>query len=54
MQVSKWGNSLAVRLPASVVEILGLRKVTTSKSTWRVHAYSRSRKSPEHASCLRA
>lgn len=24
MQVSKWGNSLAVRLPASVVENLGL------------------------------
>jgi antitoxin MazE len=25
MQVSKWGNSLAVRLPASVVEVLGLQ-----------------------------
>lgn len=25
MQVSKWGNSLAIRLPASVVEALGLR-----------------------------
>ncbi len=24
MQVGKWGNSLAVRLPASVVEALGL------------------------------
>lgn len=24
MQVSKWGNSLAVRLPANVVEALGL------------------------------
>ena len=24
MQVSKWGNSLAVRLPAAVVETLGL------------------------------
>lgn len=24
MQVSKWGNSLAIRLPASVVEKLGL------------------------------
>jgi antitoxin MazE len=24
MQVSKWGNSLAVRLPAAVVEALGL------------------------------
>ena len=26
MQVSKWGNSLAVRLPAVVVEVLGLKE----------------------------
>ena len=26
MQVSKWGNSLAVRLPVAVVEALGLRE----------------------------
>lgn len=26
MQVSKWGNSLAVRLPAAVVEALQLRE----------------------------
>jgi antitoxin MazE len=26
MQVSKWGNSLAVRLPAAVVEALRLRE----------------------------
>jgi antitoxin MazE len=26
MQVSKWGNSLAVRLPAAVVEALDLRE----------------------------
>lgn len=26
MRVSKWGNSLAIRLPASVVEALGLRE----------------------------
>ncbi len=26
MQVSKWGNSLAVRLPASVVEVLQLKE----------------------------
>lgn len=25
MQVSKWGNSLAVRLPSRVVEVLGLQ-----------------------------
>ena len=26
MQVSKWGNSLAIRLPASIVEMLGLKE----------------------------
>jgi antitoxin MazE len=26
MQVSKWGNSLAIRLPAAVVEALKLRE----------------------------
>jgi len=26
MQVSKWGNSLAVRLPSSVVEVLKLKE----------------------------
>jgi antitoxin MazE len=26
MQVSKWGNSLAIRLPVSVVEALSLRE----------------------------
>lgn len=26
MQVSKWGNSLAVRLPATVVEVLNLKE----------------------------
>ncbi|MSP49455.1 MAG: AbrB/MazE/SpoVT family DNA-binding domain-containing protein [Alphaproteobacteria bacterium] len=26
MQVAKWGNSLAVRLPAAVVEVLKLRE----------------------------
>lgn len=26
MQVAKWGNSLAVRLPASVVKLLDLRE----------------------------
>jgi antitoxin MazE len=26
MQVSKWGNSLAVRLPTTVVEALGLKE----------------------------
>ena len=26
MQVGKWGNSLAIRLPAAVVELLGLKE----------------------------
>ena len=26
MQVAKWGNSLAVRLPAAVVEMLALKE----------------------------
>jgi len=26
MQVAKWGNSLAIRLPATVVEALGLQE----------------------------
>jgi antitoxin MazE len=26
MQIAKWGNSLAVRLPAAVVETLGLKE----------------------------
>lgn len=26
MQVSKWGNSLAIRLPAAVVEVMGLKE----------------------------
>ena len=25
MQVSKWGNSLAIRLPAAIVEVMGLK-----------------------------
>ena len=26
MQVSKWGNSLAIRLPTPIVEVLGLKE----------------------------
>ncbi len=26
MQVGKWGNSLAIRLPSSIVELLGLQE----------------------------
>lgn len=26
MQISRWGNSLAIRIPASVAEVLGLKE----------------------------
>jgi antitoxin MazE len=48
MQVGKWGNSLAVRLPAAVVEALGLQEgdeidiEVASERTFRV-ARDRSR-----------
>ncbi|SMD04093.1 AbrB/MazE/SpoVT family DNA-binding domain-containing protein [Rhizobium sp. RU36D] len=38
MQVAKWGNSLAVRLPASVVEALNLREgddIEIRAADWR-------------------
>jgi len=38
MQVSKWGNSLAVRLPAAVVEALELKEgddIEIRVSDWR-------------------
>lgn len=51
MRVSKWGNSLAIRLPASVVEalelkvgdqididVLGSRKFAVSRDTSRLKA----------------
>lgn len=43
MQVSKWGNSLAVRLPAALVDALGLREgddievVSVSDRVLKVH-----------------
>jgi antitoxin MazE len=43
MQVSKWGNSLAIRLPAAVVEVLDLKEgdqlevEVASARTLRVH-----------------
>jgi len=42
MQVAKWGNSLAVRLPAAVVEALGLKEGddieihVADRRVWRV------------------
>jgi antitoxin MazE len=42
MQVSRWGNSLAVRLPAAVVERLGLKEgdeieIVAGDGTMAVH-----------------
>jgi len=50
MRVSKWGNSLAVRLPQSVVEVLELREgdaveihvAGRARLTYRKHLYRRS------------
>ena len=39
MQIAKWGNSLAVRLPASVVEALNLKEgddIEIRAAAWRV------------------
>ena len=44
MQVSKWGNSLAVRLPASVVEALELKEgddIEISVADWRALGVAR-------------
>src|SRR5690242_19998817 len=44
MQVAKWGNSLAVRLPASVVKALELREgdeIEIHASGWREFAVVR-------------
>jgi antitoxin MazE len=52
MQVTKWGNSLAVRLPATVVQALELKEGeeielhVVGERTWR----SPARRSPQ--SCL--
>ena len=51
MQVSKWGNSLAIRLPASVVEALRLKEgdeVEVHVADDRVFGIARDR-SREHA-----
>ena len=57
MQVSRWGNSLAVRLPAAVVEALGLREgdevaiEVADSHTFRV---ARDRRRDEAIEALRA
>lgn len=45
MQVSKWGNSLAIRLPAAVVEVLDLKvgdQVEVEVASTRTLAVNRS------------
>jgi antitoxin MazE len=47
MQVSKWGNSLAVRLPAAVVDALGIagpREFEIARDRSREEAIERLRK----------
>lgn len=44
MQIAKWGNSLAVRLPASVVEALNLKEgddIEIRAADWRALDVSR-------------
>jgi len=41
IQVAKWGNSLAVRLPAAVVDAWDLKEATTSKSALQARASSK-------------
>ena len=53
MQVAKWGNSLAVRLPASVVEALDLKPGDDIQIHVGATAPSRSRERPARANCSR-
>ena len=51
MKVYKWGNSLVIRLPAAIVEILDLKKATISKSC-RWHPNIRRRAKPDREEWL--
>ncbi len=56
MQVAKWGNSLAVRLPAAVVEALDLREgddIEIHVVSERTFAVDRKRSVPERLEILR-
>jgi antitoxin MazE len=56
MQVSKWGNSLAVRLPATVVDLLNLKEgddIEIQVAGARVFEVSRQRGARELLSTLR-
>jgi antitoxin MazE len=57
MQVAKWGNSLAVRLPAAVVEALRLKpgdEIEVHIAGERVFAVSRKPKREDFLNRLRA
>lgn len=57
MQVGKWGNSLAVRLPAAVVEALGLKEgdeIEIEVAGDRTFRVARDRKREEALERLRA
>ncbi len=57
MQVGKWGNSLAVRLPAAVVEALGLKEgdeIEIEIAGERTLRVERDRKREEALETLRA
>ena len=57
MQVSKWGNSLAVRLPRAVVEALKLKEgddIEITVAGTRAFEVSRDRKREEALKRLRA
>ena len=57
MQVGKWGNSLEVRLPAAVVEILGLKEgdeIEIEVAGDRTLRVGRDRKREEALEMLRA
>ena len=51
MQVAKWGNSLAIRLPAAVVEALELKEGDEIEIHVAARKDSRSRASPGAKSC---
>jgi antitoxin MazE len=53
MQVSKWGNSLAVRLPTAVVDALDLKEGDQIEIRERVFEVSRDQSKPQALARLR-
>lgn len=52
MQVAKWGNSLAIRLPASVVKALELREGDDIEVLIEAERVFRIRKKPDNKALL--